>query len=154
MNQIFPPPDYAAVESAVPGIEVFKPASKAEPHREVVAFKCPRCGANTAYSIADGGLVCTYCGYQDAPAPPPVGKSAEGFEFTVDVVERAGRGWGVERKELACQNCGARTSLPAESLSHTCPFCASNNVMQRQRAAGRAAAALSGADATGVGRGA
>ena len=132
MNQIVPPPDYAPVESAVPGIEVFKPAPKIEPHREIVAFKCPRCGANTAYSIADGGLVCTYCGYHAASAPPPVGERAEGFEFTVEVVERAARGWGVERKELVCQNCGARTSLPAESLSHTCPFCASNNVVQRQ----------------------
>lgn len=131
MSQIFPPPDYTAVESAVPGIEVYKPAPKMEPHREIVAFKCPRCGANTAYSIADGGLVCTYCDYQDI-APPPVGQNAKGFEFTVDVVERAGRGWGVERKELACQNCGARTSLPAGSLSHTCPFCASNKVVQRQ----------------------
>ena len=132
MSQPFPPQDYVAVESAVPGIEVFRPAPKVEPHREVVAFKCPRCGANTAYSIADGGLTCTYCGYHEAPVQPPVGKRAEGFEFTVEVVERAARGWGVERKELACQNCGARTTLPAESLSHTCPFCTSNKVVQRQ----------------------
>lgn len=132
MSQPFPPSDYVAVESAVPGIEVFQPALQAEPHREVVAFKCPRCGANTAYSIADGGLTCTYCGYYQAPAQAPVGERAEGTEFTVDVVERAGRGWGVERKELACQNCGARTTLPAKDLSHTCPFCGSNNVVQRQ----------------------
>lgn len=132
MNQPFLPPDYVAIESAVPGIEVYKPAPDVEPHREVVAFKCPRCGANTAYSIAGGGLECTYCGYQQAPDRPPVGKSAAGFEFTVEVVERAAHGWGVERKELACQNCGAHTSLPAESLSHTCPFCSSNRVVQRQ----------------------
>lgn len=132
MNQPFPPPDFVAVESAIPGIEVFKPAPRVEPQREVVAFKCPRCGANTAYSIADGGLVCTYCGFHEPPAQPPVGQRAPGFEFTVEVVERAARGWGVERKELACQNCGARTTLPAESLSHTCPFCGSNNVVQRQ----------------------
>ena len=132
MSQLFPPPDYIADESAVPGIEVYRPAPKTEPHREVVAFKCPRCGANTAYSIADGGLTCTYCGYHQAPAMLPVGENAEGAEFTVDVVEQAGRGWGVERKELACQNCGARTTLPAQDLSHTCPFCGSNNVVHRQ----------------------
>lgn len=132
MSQPFPPPDYVAVESAVPGIEVFQPAPPAEPQREVVAFKCPRCGAATAYSIAERGLVCTHCGYHQAPRHQPVGENAAGFEFTVDVVERAARGWGVTRKELACQNCGAHTTLPEQSLSHTCPFCASNRVVQRQ----------------------
>ncbi|MBM4460424.1 MAG: hypothetical protein FJ011_22130 [Chloroflexi bacterium] len=132
MSQTFPPPDYIAVESAVSGIEIFKPAPPTAPHREVVTFKCPGCGANTAYSITERGLVCTYCGYHQAPRHGPVGEEAAGFEFTVDVVARASHGWGVARKELVCQNCGAHTTLPAQSLSHTCPFCASNRVVQRQ----------------------
>jgi hypothetical protein len=47
-------------------------------------------------------------------------------------MQRAAQGWGVERKEICCQNCGAAASLPADSLTFTCAFCGSNKVVQRQ----------------------
>ncbi len=47
---------------------------------------------------------------------------------------REPQGWGAERKELACQDCGATTTIPADSLTHTCTFCGSNKVIQRQAA--------------------
>ncbi len=131
MRDIFPPPDYIPTESAVPGIEVFMPAPPAEDfHQEIVDFKCPQCGAATAYSAADGGLTCTHCGYYEAPQKPIVGRAAEQFEFTVETMARAAQGWGIVRKELNCQNCGAATSLPDDSLSAMCPFCGSNKVIQ------------------------
>ena len=127
------PENYIEITSAVEGIQVFMPApEKAPDYGPVVEFKCPRCAANRAYSIHDGGLVCAHCGFHEAPAGPRVGRSAPDFEFTVDVVAEAARGWGVERKELECQNCGSHTVLPANSLSHTCPFCTSNRVVQRK----------------------
>ena len=43
--------------------------------------KCPQCQAMTAYSVADGGLRCTYCGYYEPPARTLVGKGAQEFEF-------------------------------------------------------------------------
>ena len=133
MTATFPPPDYIVVESGLPGIEVYAPVPvPAGDHREVVPFKCPRCAATTAYSIPDGSLVCAHCGYRQSFAQEAVGSRAENFEFTVEVVERAGRGWNVERKELVCQNCGAQTVVPADALASTCPFCASNRVIQRQ----------------------
>ena len=133
MTETFPPPDYVVVESDLPGIEVYAPVPvPAGDHREVVPFKCPRCAATTAYSIPDGSLVCAHCGYRQSFAQEAVGSRAEDFEFTVEVVERAGRGWNVERKELVCQNCGAQTVVPADALASTCPFCASNRVIQRQ----------------------
>lgn len=109
------------------------PAPRLAPEqREVVAFDCPQCGATTAYSVADGGLTCSHCGYYQAPAADVVGARAEEYEFTLASLEQAGRGWGGERKELECQNCGSLTSLPAESLTHTCAFCGSNKVIQRE----------------------
>jgi len=33
-----------------------------------VAFSCPNCGGAQAYSVRDGGLICTYCGYYEPPA--------------------------------------------------------------------------------------
>ncbi len=126
-------PDYQPVASTIPGIEVFAPKTERSASQpEVMDFKCPQCGANTAFSAADGGLTCSYCGYYEAPKRPAVGRRATQFEFTTDTMERAAQGWGEQRKELACQSCGAQISTPPDSLTHTCPFCGSNKVIQRQ----------------------
>ena len=133
MAEPFPPPNYIVAPSAVEGIEVYMPAPpSAEAHQEIVDFKCPQCGALTAYSIADGGLTCAHCGYYEPPRREAVGKGAEEFEFKVETLERAAHGWGRERKELHCQHCGAATSLSPEMLTLTCPFCGSNKVIQRE----------------------
>ncbi|MBN1218297.1 MAG: zinc ribbon domain-containing protein [Anaerolineae bacterium] len=129
----FPPPNFIPTDSAVPGIEVYMPApEKEEDQREVVEFKCPQCGAATAYSAADGGLTCTHCGYYEPPQKAVIGKGAQEFEFTVATMERAVHGWGEARRELQCQDCSAYTSVPADTLTYTCPFCNSNKVIQRQ----------------------
>ncbi len=134
-NESFPPTGYIATTSKVSGIEVYMPAPPdAAPQPEIVDFKCPQCGATTAYSAADGGLTCSHCGYYEAPSKPVVGRKAAEFEFTVETLERDAQGWGETRKELACQNCGALTSIASDSLTHTCPFCGSNQVIQRQAA--------------------
>jgi hypothetical protein len=134
MVQSFPPPGFVRTESAVEGIELYQPAppEAQEKQREVVAFKCPHCGAGTAYSAADGALTCTHCGYYEPPHKEVVGKAAQAFEFTVETLERAAHGWGQTRNELQCQDCGAYTSTAPDSLTHTCPFCASHKVIQRK----------------------
>lgn len=133
MMQPFPSPDFIPTQSAVEGIEVFRPAPpKDQDHRETVHFACPQCGATTAYSASNGGLTCTHCGYYEPPEKEMVGKGAERFEFTVETLDRAAHGWGEARKELQCQGCGAYTSIPVDSLTHTCAFCGSNKVIQRQ----------------------
>jgi hypothetical protein len=131
----FPPPDYIPTESAVPGIEIYKPAPEnTGEHKAVVSFNCPQCDGTTGFNAADGGLTCSYCGYHEPPKKPVVGKGAEEFEFTVTTVQRATHGWGVSRTDLHCQRCGSHTIIPPESLTHTCPFCASNNVIQQKAA--------------------
>jgi predicted RNA-binding Zn-ribbon protein involved in translation (DUF1610 family) len=133
MSQTFPPPGFIPTPSTLPGIEVYMPAPKeAAPKAEVVDFKCPQCGAITAFRPADGGVTCAHCNYWQPPALGVVGRQAEKFEFTVETLQRAAHGWGAQRKDLACQNCGALTSVPPENLTHTCPFCNSNKVIQRE----------------------
>ena len=132
MTKITPPSDYIPAESAIDGIEVYKPAPKKDEQRPVVDFECPQCGATTAYGVTEGGLTCTHCGYYEPPEKPIAGKGAEELEFKVETLARAAHGWGEERKDLECQNCGAITSLPQGELTLTCPFCASNKVIQRQ----------------------
>lgn len=128
----FPPPGYVAVPSKVEGIEVFAPAPTiVKDQQEVVVFRCPQCGGSTAFSAADGGLTCSHCGYFQPPEQSPVGRRAAEQEFTVETMEQAERGWGEERRDLECQQCGAFTSVPADNLTSTCPFCGSNKVIQR-----------------------
>lgn len=127
----FPPPNYIQTESALSGIEVYLPAPvDPGPHQKIVDFKCPQCGATTAFSAAQGGLTCAHCGYYEPPKKEAVGRQASQFEFTVETMQRAAQGWGQERKELECRSCGALTSVPVENLAHTCPFCGSNKVIQ------------------------
>lgn len=135
MESAFPPPGFVSDPSTVEGIEVFKPAPPDEEQlQETVNFKCPQCGATTAFSVATGGLTCAHCGYFEAPDKTQVGRNAEKFEFTIQNLERSAQGWGEVRSDLTCQNCGAQTSIPADRITHTCPFCGSNRVIHHQAA--------------------
>ena len=132
----FPPAGFIQIESAVPGIEVFMPAPEDEGlQKPIVDFKCPSCRATTAYSVEDGGLRCRHCGYYEPPKHTVVGRNATTFEFQAELFELAeAHGWGEARQEIHCQNCQARTSLPPEALTFTCPFCGSNKVIQQEAA--------------------
>jgi hypothetical protein len=130
MTDNFPPNGFVRAESAVAGIEVYRPAPPGEKHERVVDFRCPQCDGVTAYCTDDGGLTCAYCGYHEASQVEVVGRAAEEFEFTVATMRQASHGWGEERKELECASCGAHTTLSVTMLTHTCPFCGSNQVVQ------------------------
>ena len=132
MSNSFPPEGYVQTKSAVSGIGVFRPLKpeELEDARPIVDFRCPNCDGATAYSTDDGGLICSFCGYHEAPEVEIVGKGAQEFEFTVETVERATNGWGQERKELVCNSCAAHITFSTEMLTHTCPFCGSNAVVQ------------------------
>ena len=135
MAKPYPPENFIPTPSKVEGIEVYMPApAQAAPQAEVVEFTCPRCGATTAYNPASGSVTCAHCGYHEELQKAAVGRGAEEFEFTVETMDRAAQGWGLERKDLECQNCGAITSAPAEMLTHTCASCGSNKVIQRAAA--------------------
>ncbi len=130
MTNTFPPPEYIQTESAVAGITVYMPRPPQEEHKEVVEFRCPQCDGTIAYSAEDGGLTCSFCAYHEAPEQDVVGTDAETYEFTVETMHRATHGWGAERKELVCNSCNAHVTLATDMLSHSCPFCASNQVVQ------------------------
>lgn len=129
MDSTFPPIEFIETDSAVSGITVYKPKPP-EAHKTVLNFHCPNCTATTAFSTDDGGLTCSNCGYHDVPNTDEVGRGAEEFEFTVESLERAVHGWGEERKELVCDNCASHVTLALSDLTHNCPFCGSNKVMQ------------------------
>ncbi len=129
--ETFPPPGYRPAPSIIEGIEIYAPAPTTVEKPEIMDFKCPKCGATTAYSVDEGGLHCEHCGYSEKPEVERLGKSAEKFEFRVETMERSQVGWGQERKDLACQRCGGVVSVPPDAMAFSCPFCGSNKVIFR-----------------------
>ena len=126
------PPHFTAAPSAVDGIAVFVPQVSEEDTSQVpTIFKCPNCGATTAYDVASGGVGCEHCGYQSEVKAAKVGLNASVFEFTLEALDQSERGWGIERQECACQSCGAVLSIEARAMTTTCPFCGSHEVNLR-----------------------
>ena len=130
----FPPKGFIVAESALNGVTVFMPSHVHEEHERVVAFRCAQCNGEMAFSAADGGVTCNYCGYHEAPESEVVGKSAETFEFTVETVEQASHGWGTEREEIVCQTCASHIIVAPDELTTSCPFCNSNKVVHHRAA--------------------
>jgi transcription elongation factor Elf1 len=125
------PAGFVRVESKLDGITVYAPAPRAENIPDARNFKCPNCGATTAFSPRAASVTCANCGSVYAIHAEQVGQRADEFEFTLDTVNSAVRGWGVTRRDLHCENCGANISVAPTELSTTCPFCGSNRVAAR-----------------------
>jgi uncharacterized Zn finger protein (UPF0148 family) len=129
-----PPPTYEQIPSALEGITVWRPQPKKKAAAAPQTYTCPQCGATTQFNVAAGGVKCQYCGYTAETKAKTVGKRAQEFEFTVETWEQAEQGWGIERRELHCDTCGANLAITEGSLTATCPFCASNKVNVRTAA--------------------
>lgn len=125
------PEGFTRVESKLDGITVYAPATRTEQIPDAKNFKCPNCGATTAFNPRAGSVTCSNCGSVYALNTQRVGRDANDFEFTLDTLHSAPRGWGVTRRDLHCEKCGANTSVAPTELSTTCPFCGSNQVTAR-----------------------
>jgi DNA-directed RNA polymerase subunit RPC12/RpoP len=123
-----PPANFQAVPSRVRGVSVYSPRPQEKLEDKQKNYICPHCGATTQYDVASGGIACEYCGYQVLINSDQVGKNAGRNEFTLEILDQNAKGWGIKRDVLSCENCGAELSIPATSLTATCPFCASNKV--------------------------
>ncbi|MCL4560268.1 MAG: TFIIB-type zinc ribbon-containing protein [Chloroflexi bacterium] len=126
-----PPTGFVPVDSKIPGIQVYAPAPVVEKVPEEQTFTCPNCGATTAFDPDAASVTCSHCGYVQKLHADVVGEAAPAAEFTVSTLQGQQRGWGQERRELHCNSCGADLSIEANDLSTTCPFCASNQVINR-----------------------
>jgi DNA-directed RNA polymerase subunit RPC12/RpoP len=123
-----PPEGFQRVDSQIQDVVIYAPAPKKSNIEPEISYACPNCGANIAYDVAAGGIACEYCGYVAPVQAKNVGQGAEEFEFTLETISLSNQGWGIQRKVLACDSCGAQLSLPEGQLSTSCPFCASNQV--------------------------
>jgi DNA-directed RNA polymerase subunit RPC12/RpoP len=119
---------FEQVDSLVSGVTVYAPKSKPQEGEKSKVYDCPNCGATTAYDVSGGGIACEHCGYISPVKSKTLGKIADEFEFTLETISQAERGWGTRRQGLHCHACGAELSLPQGVISTSCPYCASNQV--------------------------
>jgi transcription elongation factor Elf1 len=132
------PEGYTQADSAVEGITVYMP-TQAPASAGPRTYTCPNCGAATRYDVTAGGVACEHCGFTAAVQALKPGRRADEFEFTLETLNQAARGWGVERREILCDACGAELALAEHqaaggipgAIASTCPFCGSNRVSLR-----------------------
>jgi predicted RNA-binding Zn-ribbon protein involved in translation (DUF1610 family) len=127
-----PPEGFEQIESKLAGVVVYAPKKFVVTLPDQLTFKCPQCGGDTAYDPTAGSVICAHCGFQQALAADVVGRGAQGSEFTLETLQGQARGWGLARRELHCEACGADLSLEPTQISSRCPFCGSNQVINRQ----------------------
>lgn len=123
-----PPPDFAPVRSQLDGVTVFAPRPKPTAAPVPKTYRCPQCGAGTQFDVAAGGVACEHCGHS---VKADAGQPAEHLEFTLEALAAGAQGWGVERRQLHCEACGADLALADGALTARCPFCASAQVNVR-----------------------
>ncbi|HET7434023.1 MAG TPA: zinc ribbon domain-containing protein [Thermoanaerobaculia bacterium] len=95
---------------------------------KVRKFPCDACGADLRYDPGLTALQCPYCGATKTIAPSLTSVT----EKPVDAALRAPRnvGWGAERKVMACQRCGAHTTLEPNISASNCAFCGTAAVVE------------------------
>ena len=91
--------------------------------------KCPSCAGIMSFDPLTGGLLCPFCEYTETIKTNDENLSAE--EMCISTADRIeNRNWGVEKKIVTCQACGAESVYDVLQISSVCPFCDSNKVME------------------------
>lgn len=91
---------------------------------------CPVCGGGLTVDEASGRVVCKFCGYI---APLEKQRSErEGMALGAALLKRRAQAvqWVIGERLLRCKQCGTERTIPASKLSHVCPFCGANAVIE------------------------
>ena len=92
---------------------------------------CPVCGGQL--TVWENQVECKYCGHVEARASSAnVGADL----LSMALLERKSQPsrWVVGERILHCNECGAERTIPAQNLTHECPFCGSQHVVQQEPA--------------------
>lgn len=92
---------------------------------------CPMCGASIEFNPASGKLHCPYCDYEaDIEMPEKEAqRTAQEMDFHA-ADKRESYDWGLEKKTLICEECGAESIYDELQVADTCPYCGSHQVME------------------------
>lgn len=101
---------------------------------EIRKFPCKQCGAHLAFSPGQATLECPYCGFKEEIPVTPQAIQEYNLEAALLQLPKT-EGWGMERRSLHCENCGATTTFAEGQVAGACAFCGSSKVVQAQSAA-------------------
>ena len=93
--------------------------------------QCPLCGGARAFDASIGTLVCQHCGHE-AGARPSAGYGGGRDRLEDALLQRRfgySQAWDIGARVLVCENCHAQLTLSGTTLSTTCPFCDSAQVL-------------------------
>ena len=90
--------------------------------------KCPACGGTMDFDPKTWKLLCAYCG-ATVEIEKDLPDHAEELDFS-EAENKANRDWGMEKRIIVCESCGAETVYDASTVSGECPYCGSNQVME------------------------
>ena len=100
----------------------------------LVNAPCRACGAQMQFSAEDQKMRCTHCGSQEdlGFTKKNLAENALDYQLSNGALPRAPT---EEKRVLACQSCGARTTVNFDAPTVQCAFCGSKNVNPEATAA-------------------
>lgn len=103
------------------------------PSAQAQRFVCPQCGGRLTYTPDGSTLICEYCTRKqsfDASNATAADLDAT-QDFTIAMATARGHARPVAVRTFDCQACGATFLLAPQTVSLTCPYCASVYVAQQ-----------------------
>jgi len=92
--------------------------------------KCPDCAGVMEFDPKTGGLLCPFCGHTEKiKQNQKQDEKAKELDF-YSASQKQNCDWGVSKKTVVCQGCGAESIYDALEIASVCPFCGSNQVME------------------------
>ncbi len=91
---------------------------------------CPRCGGNLAYDPGTRTVACRFCGYRvlDAATLPRTDTHTTLLTGNLRRKHEA-QPWNIGERWLRCAECGAISTLSRATLTTTCRFCQSHQII-------------------------
>lgn len=121
---------------AAPGDAVAAPDANIAPERAMFqvteqtrTYPCAQCGDQLVFDIERQKLACPSCGFEaeidTSQLAPPTERDLRGTMAQVRSAMATEQGPQIQgEKEIACQNCGGRTTFSGTLTAQRCPYCA------------------------------
>ena len=93
---------------------------------DVEQYACSQCGAKLNFAPGTSTLKCPYCGFESQIRKTEA-EIAE-LDYTSYLEDAAREKQSQESQRVKCDQCGAETTVPAETAAGICPFCGANMV--------------------------
>ncbi len=90
---------------------------------DALQTKCKACGGFMQYSPQDQNLKCIYCGSISELEKTPVEIKENSYEKWESIAAEADGDNYVQTTEIRCRQCGATTTMPANTSGVKCLFC-------------------------------